>query len=242
MAEEDGGAFGWMYARADPEQSYVVPLVPPEDSTGAFEALLAEVREWFLNREVSRFVLDVPNARSDLRAALARRGRVLWHRAVLDRGLSPLPSNPAVSSEVREFRRSDLAAAQTLFGIRHPESPPPPIPVPFLELRGSWFKDPAWELRRTIWIAGPRRQLLGVAGGTHRPRASAGFLGPWVLSETASPLVATELLGAVLDWLQADGAHRVRTTVPTPFGDDARTLIDCGFVTMAESDLYEVKS
>lgn len=135
----------------------------------------------------------------------------------------------------------DVAPAQSLFGRRHPETPPPPIPVAFLQLRGSWFRDPAWDLQRTIWIAGPRQDLLGVAGGTHRPRAPIGFLGPWVLSEAASPPVATELLSAVLNWLRGVNAERVRTTVPTPPGDDAQALLRAGFTAMAESDLFELK-
>ncbi|MGC2288701.1 MAG: hypothetical protein WA688_02440 [Thermoplasmata archaeon] len=242
IAHTNGSVVGWLYARADPEQNYIVPLVPPEDTTGALEALLVPAHEWFLNQSARRFVVDVPDGRADLRVAVQRGGRVLWHRAVLDRDLGALPSGWAVPATVREFRRSDLSAAQTLFGIRHPEKPPPPIPVAFLELRGGWTRDPAWELQRTIWLAGPRRELLGVAGGTHRPHAPIGFLGPWVLAETASPPVASELLGAVLSWLHGAGAQRVRTTIPTPPGDDAQTLLRSGFSTMAESDLFELKA
>jgi hypothetical protein len=241
VATANDSITGWVYARADPEQNYLVPLVPPEDLTGALDSLLVPVREWFKNQEARRFVMDVPVGRPDLRAVAQKGGRVLWHRAVLDRDLSPLPLASAVPSTVREFTRSDLAPAQTLFGIRHPETPPPPIPVAFLELRGSWTRDPAWELQRTIYLAGPRRQLLGVAGGTHRPKSPIGFLGPWVLAEEASPPVATELLGAVITWLQGAQALRVRTTIPTPPGDDARVLLQSGFSTMAESDLFELK-
>jgi hypothetical protein len=241
MAESGGTPVGWLYARAEAEQDYIVPLVPPEDMTGAFEAMLDPAREWLRNQAARRVVVDVPEGRADLRAVVQRGGRVLWHRAVLDRDLSPLPSASAVPTLVREFRRSDLSAAQTLFGIRHPETPPPPIPVAFLELRGGWMRDPAWEIQRTVWIAGPRRELLGVAGGTHRPRAPIGFLGPWVLSERASPLVATELLAAVITWLRGTGAQRIRTTIPTPPGDDARMLLNSGFSTMAESDLWQLK-
>jgi len=242
IAESQGSPVGWLYARADPEQNYIVPLVPPEDTSGAVEALLVPAREWFRHQAASHFVVDVPEGRADLRSVAQRGGRVLWHRGVLDRDVSPLPSTSAVPVAVRGFRRSDLSAAQTLFAIRHPEKPPPPIPVAFLELRGSWMRDPAWEIQRAIWIAGPRRGLLGVAGGTHRPRAPIGFLGPWVLAEAASPPVATELLEAVLSWLQGVGAERVRTTIPTPPGDDAQALLRSGFSTMAESDLFELKS
>jgi hypothetical protein len=242
VAESHGSLVGWLYARADPEQNYIVPLVPPEDRTGALTDLISPAREWFLNEEASRFVVDVPASRAELRVAVQASGRVLWHRAILDRDLSLLPSASATPASVREFRRSDLSAAQTLFGIRHPEKAPPPIPVPFLELRGGWMRDPAWDLQRTIWVAGPRRDLLGVAGGTHQPRAPIGFLGPWVLAESASPPVAIELLGAVLSWLREGGAQRIRTTIPTPPGDDAQTLLRTGFTTMAESDLFELKS
>jgi hypothetical protein len=242
VATTNGSLVGWLYARADPEQNYIVPLLPPEDTSGAFEQLLVPAREWFLNQQASHFVVDVPEGRPDLRAVTHRLGRVLWHRAVFDRDLRPLSATAAVPSAIREFRRSDLAAAQSLFGRRHPEKAPPPIPVAFLELRGSWGRDPAWELQRTIWIAGPRGDLLGVAGGTHRPQQPIGFLGPWVLSEAASPPVVTQLLGAVLGWLSEAGAQRARTTVPTPPGDDAQALLRSGFATMAESDLYELKS
>ncbi|HLY76637.1 MAG TPA: GNAT family N-acetyltransferase [Thermoplasmata archaeon] len=241
VAESNGSWIGWLYARADPEQNYIVPLVPSEDATGAFDSLLAPAREWFHHQEAGRFVVDVPDGRADLRTVARRTGRVLWHRAVLDRDLRPLPAASAAPATVREFRRSDLAAAQTLFGIRHPEKPPPPIPVAFLELRGAWSRDPAWELQRTVWIAGPRNALLGVAGGTHRPGMPVGFLGPWVLSEAAGPGVETELLGAVLTWLRDVGARRVRTTIPTPPGDDAQRLLRAGFSTLAESDLFELK-
>ena len=242
VAESNGAVTGWLYARADPEQNYVVPLVPPEDTTGMLEELLALAREWFLNQEASSFFLDVPDGRPDLRAVAQRRGRVLWHRAVLDRDVTPPTFNAAAPGMVRAFRRSDISAAQILFGVRHPEKPPPPIPVPFLELRGGWIRDPAWELQRSIWVAGPRTALLGVVGGTHRPKAPIGFLGPWVLAETAGPLVAAELLGSVFSWLRGVGAGRVRTTIPTPPGDDAQMLLRSGFTTMAESDLFELKS
>lgn len=232
---------GWLYARADPEQNYIVPLVPPEDTSGALEALLAPAKEWFRNQEARRFVVDVPDSRPDLRASMSSGSRVLWHRAVFDRDLSSLPGPSAPTVGIREFRRSDLGPTQSLFGRRHPETPPPPIPVAFLELRGSWMRDPAWEMQRTIFLAGPRQELLGVAGGTHRPRAPIGFLGPWVLAETASPPVIRELLNAVLNWLRGAGAQRVRTTVPMPPGDDAQALLRSGFATMAESDLFELK-
>jgi hypothetical protein len=241
VATSQGSVTGWLYARADPEQNYIVPLVPPEDTTGAFANLLVPAREWFRNQEARRFVVDVPEARTDLRVVTQPGGRVLWHRAVLDRDLTPLPTASAVPATVREFRRSDVGPAQSLFGRRHPETLPPPIPVAFLDLRGSWIRDPAWELQRTVYIAGPRQDLLGVAGGTHRPRAPIGFLGPWVLSEMASPPVVTELLSAVLTWLRSVGAQRVRTTVPTPPGDDAQALLRVGFAIMAESDLFELK-
>jgi hypothetical protein len=242
VMESGGSLVAWLYARADPEQNYIVPLVPPEDNSGALEELLAPAREWFLNQAAPRFLVDVPNGRPDLRAVFQRRGRIVWHRAVLDRDVSPFGLATNASGQVREFRRSDVSAAQVLFGNRHPEAPPPPIPVPFLELRGGWMRDPAWELQRVIRVAGPRSALLGVAGGTHRPKASIGFLGPWVLSATASPLVATELLGSVLSWLQEVGARRVRTTIPTPAGEDAQALLSSGFTVMAESDLFELRS
>lgn len=241
VATEAGPMVGWLYARADPEQNYIVPLVAPEDTSGVLDALLAAAREWFHNQEARRFFLDVPDGRSDLRAVAERGGRRVWHRAIFDRDLSPLAAAPVVPSAVHEFRRSDLAAAQSLFGRRHPDKPPPPFPVAFLELRGSWLRDPAWELQRTIWVAGPRRELLGVAGGTHRRGAPLGFLGPWVLAQEASPPVATELLSAVIEWLRAVGAQRVRTTVPVPLNDDAQALAGLGFASMAESDLYELK-
>jgi hypothetical protein len=242
VAESGGSMTGWLYARVDPEQNYVVPLVPPEDPSGALDALLGPAREWFRARDASRFVVDVPSGRTDLQLVAQRGGRALWHRAVLDRDLRPLTSVSSVRALIREFRRSDLAGAQTLFGRRHPGTPPPPIPVAFLELRGGWTQDPAWEIQRTIWLAGPRQDLLGVAGGTYRPRASIGFLGPWVLAESATPPVADELLGAVIRWLREVGAQRVRTTIPTPPGDDAQTLLRSGFSAMAESELVELKS
>lgn len=232
---------GWLFARADPEQNYVVPLVPPEDTTGALKEMLTAAREWFRNESARRFMFDVPTTRPDLRAMALDGGKILWHRAVLDRDLTPLPSTGGLPETVREFRRSDLAAAESLFGRRHPEKPPPPIPVPFLELRGGWFRDPAWELERAIWIAGPRGDLLGVAGGTHRPKTPIGFLGPWVLAQTASPPVAASLLGAILSWLAGVGALRVRTTIPTPPSDDAQFLLRSGFSVMAESDLFEMR-
>jgi hypothetical protein len=242
VVESGGKVVGWLYARTDPDQNYIVPLVPPEEHEGALEALLATAREWFAAQQAERFVVDVPASRPDLRVAAQRGGRALWHRAVLDRDLSPLPAASAVPPTVREFRRSDLANVQALFATRHPEKPPAPIPVAFLELRPGWVRDPAWELQRTVQLVGPRQELLGVAGGTHRPHAVIGFLGPWVLAEAASPPVATELLGAIVAWLRNVEAQRVRTTIPTPPGDDARKLLGAGFTTMAESDLFEMKS
>ena len=242
VAVSGGSLIGWLYARADAEQNYVVPLVRPDDTSGAFEALLAPARSWFLTEGARRFVVDIPGGRPDLQAVAQRGGRVLWHRSVYDRDVSPLPSASAVPVAVREFRRGDLAAAQSLFGRRHPEPTPPPVPVAFLELRGGVFRDPAWELERAVWVAGPRPGFLGVAGGTHRPRSPTGFLGPWVLSEAASPPVISELLGAVLTWLRQMGAQRVRTTVPTPPSDDAKALLSVGFSPIAESDLYELKA
>jgi hypothetical protein len=242
VAESAGTIVGWLYARTDPDQNYIVPLVPPEDTTGALEALLPPARAWFAQQQADKFVVDVPVSRPDLRGVAQRGGRALWHRAVLDRDVTPFPGAPTVPTAVREFRRSDLSTVQALFDTRHPEKPPTPVPVAFLELRGSWGRDPAWELQRTILLAGPRQQLLGVAGGTHRPKAPIGFLGPWVLADAASPPVVTELLGAVVAWLRGVGAQRVRTTIPTPPGDDARALLSSGFSTMAESDLFEMKS
>lgn len=241
VALAQGSIIGWLYARTDPDQNYVVPLVPPEDATGAWEALLTQARTWFRGLEISRFFVDVPENRADLRAEAQRTGRVLWHRAVLDREVG-LPASTAVPVSARAFRRSDLPHVQELFRTRHPEKTPAPIPVAFLELRAGWFRDPAWELQRAIWLVGGQKNLLGVAGGTHRPRATLGFLGPWVLSETASPPVASELLEAVLAWLRGVGAQRVRTTTPTPPGDDAKVLLRNGFVPMAESDLFEISS
>lgn len=242
VAESGGKIIGWLYARTDPDQNYIIPLVPPEETSGALDALLSPARAWFAEQQTDKFVVDVPVSRPDLRALAERTGRALWHRAVLDRDLTPFPTGSPLPATVREFRRSDLPTVQALFDRRHPEKPPAPIPVAFLELRGSWGRDPAWELQRAILLAGPRQQLLGVAGGTHRPHAPIGFLGPWVLAEATSPPVATELLGAVVSWLRGVGAQRVRTTVPTPPGTDARMLLSSGFSTMAESELYELKS
>ncbi len=242
VADVHGSMVGWLYARTDPDQSYVVPLVPPEDTSGALDPLLSAARDWFRDQQVLRFFVDAPEGRADLHAAAERTGRVVWHRAVLDRDLAPLPSAPAVPASTRQFRRSDLPNVQALFQARHPEKSPPPIPVAFLELRAGWIRDPAWEMQRTIWLAGPRKEILGVAGGTHRPHAPIGFLGPWVLAEAASPPVVTELLGAIVSWLRGVGAQRVRTTIPTPPGDDARALLHHGFATMAESDLFEISS
>jgi hypothetical protein len=242
VAESGGKVVGWLYARTDSDQNYIVPLVPPEETSGALEALLTAARGWFTEVQAAQFLVDVPVSRPDLRAAAQSRGRVLWHRAVLDRDLSPYPSASAVPATVREFRRGDLSNVQALFEARHPEKPPTQIPVAFLELRGGLFRDPAWDLQRSILLAGPREQLLGVAGGTHRPKTPIGFLGPWVLAQAASPPVAVELLGGVVSWLSSVGAQRVRTTIPMPPSDDARTLLCQGFTVMAESDLFEVKS
>jgi len=242
VAFSKGSLVGWLYARVDAEHNYAVPLLPLDEPTGALEDLLSSVREWFRQQGVRRFLLDVPAGRPDLRAIAQRDGRILWHRGVLDRDLSPLPAASASPAPVREFRRGDLASAQTLFGRRHPEATPPPIPVAFLDLRGGLFRDPAWELERSVWVAGPRLNLLGVAGGTHRPRSPTGFLGPWVLAESADPRVVTELLGTVLAWLRQVGAQRVRTTVPTPPNEDAEALLAAGFSQVAESDLYELKA
>lgn len=239
VSDSDGRMRGWLYARADPEQNYLVPLVGPEEDPPTVEALFDLAREWFRRQGAERFVVDVPAGRGGARPVSLRTGQVLWRRAVLDRDLSPLPAASAVPVSLREFRRSDLLAAQALFAARHP-TPLPPAPVPFLELRGGWFRDPAWELQRGIWLAGPPKGLLGVAGGTHRPSSTLGFLGPWVLAEAASPPVARELAGAVVGWLRAVGAQRVRTSVPTPLGDDAAMLTQMGFVTVAESDLFEL--
>lgn len=241
VSVSDSKLTGWLFARADPEQNYIVPLVPPEDTTGAFESMLDPARVWFRQESARRFVVDVPTTRPDLRSVAVKGGKILWHRAVLDRDLSPLPSTGALPETVRDFRRSDLAAAESLFRTRHPEKPPPPIPVAFLELRGGLFRDPAWEMERAVWVAGSRGNLLGVAGGNHRPRAPIGFLGPWVLAQAASPPLATSLLAAVLSWFERLGARRVRTTTPTPPSDDAQVLLRSGFASMAESDLFEIR-
>ena len=242
VAVSGGNVVGWLYARSDPDQSYIVPLLPPEQSADALEGLVTSARTWFADRQIDKFVVDIPASRPDLRAMAQRGDQLLWHRAVLDRDLAPFPSASAVPATVREFRRSDLPTVQALFDARHPEKPPAPIPVAFLELRGRWGRDPAWELQRSIFLVGPRPELLGVAGGTHRPKAPIGFLGPWVLAQTASPPVVTELLEAVTGWLRGTGAQRVRTTTPSPPGDDARALLSCGFSSMAESDLFELRS
>ncbi|MCI4352956.1 MAG: hypothetical protein L3K14_06160 [Thermoplasmata archaeon] len=242
VAVSNEAPVGWLYARADAEQSYVIPLIPPGDTTGLFDALLSPAKEWFLRRGAHQFFVDVPAERRDLRTAAERDGRVLWHRAVLDRDVRALAPEATLPTTVRDFRRSDLAAVQSLFTRRHPEATPPPIPVAFLELRAGWFRDPAWELQRGIWVAGPRQDVLGVAGGNHRPRSPIGFLGPWVLSERASPPVVRELLDVVLEWLRGVGGQRVRTTVPTPPNDDAQALQAAGFSILAESDLYELRT
>lgn len=242
VAESRGDLQAWVYARADPEQNYIVPLVPPEGAAGVVERLMDLVREWFRSRGVDRFVVDVPTGRSDLHSAFQREGRILWHRAILDRDLGTSPTDSGGPGEVRPFRRPDLAAAQSLFKFRHPEASFPPIPVAFLELRGGWVRDPAWEMERSIWIAGPTERLLGIAGGTYRYGAPYGFLGPWVLAPSTPASVASRLLGAVFDWLRALGARRIRTTVPMPPGEDARTLERNGFSTLAEGDLFELKS
>lgn len=232
----------WLYARADPEQNYVVPLVPPGDPAGDLPDLLGSARTWFLGEEARRFVMDVPEGRSDLLSAVQPAGRRLWHRQILDRDLSqPVPAPPGPSG-VRGFRRSDLASTQSLFGARHPEKLPPPIPVAFLELRGGWFRDPAWDMQRSIWIASPKRELLGVAGGTHRTGSAIGFLGPWVLAEGVPTSVPEDLLSTLAAWLLGTGAQRVRTTVPVPLNSDAESLIPLGFAPMAESDLYELRA
>jgi hypothetical protein len=240
--ESSGRVAAWLYARADPEQNYVVPLVPPEDAHGALDGLLDAAHQWFRQEQVERFVVDVPAGRPDLRTAAQQQGRPLWHRAILDRDLSPFPSGSPDGGTVRDFRRADLANVQVLFDRRHPDRPTAPVPVAFLQLRSGWFGDPASELQRAILIAGPREQLLGVAGGTHRSNAPIGFLGPWVLSENAGAAVALDLLGGVSEWLRGVGAQRVRTTVPTPPGDDAQMLLRAGFATLAEGDLFEIRS
>lgn len=242
VAVSNGNPVGWLYARTDAEQNYVIPLVPPHDTSGLFDDLLSPAREWFLRQGAHSFFVDVPGERRDFRTVAQRDGHVLWHRAVFDRDLTPLASGPSLPSTVRGFRRADLLAAQSLFTRRHPEATPPPIPVAFLELRGGWLRDPAWELQRAIWVAGPPDDVLGVAGGNHQPRSPVGFLGPWVLSERASPPVVHELLGAVMDWVQGVGGQRVRTTVPIPPNDDAQALQAAGFSILAESDLYELKA
>ena len=242
VAVTNGVPVGWLYARADEEQSYILPLLPPDDSTGNFDALLLPAKEWFLRQGARRCVVDVPGERVDLRRVVQREGRILWHRAVFDRDLAPLAGTPALPSTTRGFQRSDLSSVQALFARRHPEPTPPAIPVAFLELRGGWFRDPAWELQRAIWVAGPRMDILGVAGANHRPRSPIGFLGPWALSERASLPVIHDLLSVALGWVRGVGGERVRTTVPTPLNDDARALQAAGFSVLAESDLYELRA
>ena len=122
VATSHGSITGWLYARADPEQNYIVPLVPPEDTTGAFAALLGPAREWFRNQEARRFVVDIPDGRPDLRAVAQPAGRVLWHRAVFDRDLNPLPTVSAVRAAVREFSRgtSHRRSPSSVGGTRRP--------------------------------------------------------------------------------------------------------------------------
>lgn len=232
----------WLYARAEPEQNYVVPLIAPEDPTGSLADLLGSARTWFLAQEARRFVLDVPEGRTDLQRVAEDSGRRLWHRQVLDRDLSGLAPTSAAPSIVREFRRSDLAAAQSLFGARHPEKLPTPIPVAFLDLRTGWFREATTDVQRGIWVAAEKKELLGVAGSTHRPGAATGFLGPWVLAERSTPVMAEDLLSSLIAWLRSAGAHRVRTTTPVPLNSDARALLPLGFHSMAESDLYELRA
>ncbi len=242
VALSGGSIVAWLYARAEAEQNYVVPLIAPEDPSGSLEELLGSARTWFLAQDARRFVMDVPEGRAELQTAAEESGRRLWHRQVLDRGVSEASPSPSGPSVIREFRRSDLAAAQSLFGARHPEKLPPPIPVAFLDLRSGWFREATTDVQRGIWVAAAKRELLGVAGSTHRPGAAIGFLGPWVLAEAATPAMAGALLSTLIAWLRSAGAHRIRTTSPVPLNSDARALLPLGFQPMAESDLYELKA
>jgi hypothetical protein len=237
----NGVPTGWLYARADAEQNYIVPLLAPEGGPEVLGRLLVPAREWFRNEGAHQFFVDVPVARTDILRAVEAEGRPRWRRSVDGRDLSPVPGSSSVPGPVREFRRSDLGPVQALFEQRHPEPLPPPIPVAFLELRAGWFRDPAWELERAVWVAGASSRILGVAGGTHLPGSPIGFLGPWVLSEEATVPILASLLESVIGWLRVAGAREIRTTVPTPPSEDARALRTFGFVSVAESELYELR-
>lgn len=241
VASDGGRVTGWAYARSEADQRYAVPVVAPGAvDAGALGGLFDSVAQWFRIRRASGFLLDVPTARADLRAIAVRRGKVRWRRLVFHRPVTANDRAPAASSAVRAFRRADLPAAQKLFQARHPEPSPPPVPVPFLDLQGGVFRDPAIDLDRAVWVIGARRELLGVAGATHRRDERVGFLGPWVVSPAAIPDTVSELLASALGWLQGLGVERARTTAPAPPPEELGALVARGFVPLAESEVFEL--
>jgi hypothetical protein len=229
-----------LYARRDPDLSYVVPLVRAGPSAAAdLERLLASAESWFREIAVRQYRVEAPVARRDLAQVLTGRGTSLWRRAVygLPAGAASVP--PAGTS-VRPYARADRAALSSLAERRLPHGRPDPAPIPFLDARAPSFLPFTEPTGTSAWVLREDARLVGVAGATRFLAGGSAEVGPFLLDREVAPSSAVGLLGAPIAWLRSLGVGTVRASVPQGFEREERALHDAGFVPLAEGDVVEV--
>jgi hypothetical protein len=241
---EDSSPSAWIYARTEPEQSYVVPLVPASSAEAATVTALAELASaWFRDRAIPRFLVEIPEDRAAAWRYLSDHGERLWTRTVLHRDVSDSDRFPLPTPVVRDFRPADLRYVRAMAAGRRAGGDPVPVPVPFLNLRaGSWIPGPRESrLAVRVWVAELPGGVEGVVGATCRPGATLGFVGPWLLGDEHGVEVGPPLLRAATAWLSARGMRRVRTSLADPETVEAAVLESVGFRPVARSGLVEVE-